>query len=708
MEKLSSQAYNNILYKCNKNEKYYRDIITFDIESTSFSKDIAFMYIFAVNINGNTYYGRTWNEFKIFVDTLNKLASGKKFIIWVHNLSFEFQFMQALFKWNKVFSTSPHKVVYAQTENVMFRCSYFMSNLPLYKLQSTYSLKTKKLIGDLDYTKTYHFDSDLTEKEMQYVENDVVLLYEYIEYMLKECGGFSANKMPYTLTGFSRKYMREKTTESNEYYIMRSIVKESSPTDLILYNMFRRAFAGGYAHCNWIWCGEFILDLTSLDKKSFYPAIMCKEKFPRKFIKMKSEKYMKLIKNPEYAVIADICFFNLKAKTNHSIISKHKCSYIANENYIYNKGKEKGKYKTPIFDNGRVRYAEKLVITITELDFDTIQKYYSYDSIKVGRVYASRKRYLPKSFIETVLDLYSDKTTLRDVEGMEIEYQNKKARLNSLYGMCVTDILQQIIEYNQNDRTWVNLPLQGDELVKYKENYKSILLYQTGVYITAYCRHELLEHNLHVGDDVVYNDTDSIKLVNYEKHKKYFDEYDEKVKQQLYKMCEYYNIDKSKLEPMDVYGNRHFLGTLSNEGTYTKFKTLGSKRYIYEIDGKLHATVAGCPKKSMENYLLSTGKPFENFNRQLVIPENMTNKNTHFYTEPSEPIKVVDSNGKEAIQEVTYGISLLPQKFDMTLSGEYANFLLYSIDNGLSHQERFTNVKEMTKVNTLWEDLKWE
>ena len=54
-----------------KKEKYYRDIITFDIETTSYNKEISFMYLFGINVNGAKYYGRTWNEFKEFIDSLS-------------------------------------------------------------------------------------------------------------------------------------------------------------------------------------------------------------------------------------------------------------------------------------------------------------------------------------------------------------------------------------------------------------------------------------------------------------------------------------------------------------------------------------------------------------------------------------------------------------------------------------------------------------
>lgn len=699
-------------HKQNNKEKFSHDIITFDIETTSYSKYVSFMYVWQVNINGSNYYARYWEEFKQLINLLNSF--NYNFVIWVHNLSFEFRFLETVLKFDKVFATSPHKVLYAECKNIMFRCSYRMSGLSLSKLSEKYNLKTKKMVDDLDYSLIRHSKTHLTDKDLKYIENDVQVLYEYIAYMLQKCKSFSLGKMPLTCVGFTRKYLRENVKKKNQYGILRAIVKESSPRDMTLYNLLRRSFAGGYTHANWIWLKQVIEEVTSLDKSSFYPTIMCKEKFPRKFRKIKKEKYLELVKkSEEYAVIADIAFFNIKAKTTHTTISKHKCSYIRKEynsiKYVYNKNKESvshgilKKSKPPIFDNGRVVEADCLVISITELDYLTIEKFYDFDYIKVGNAYVSRKRYLPKSFIETVLELYSKKTKLKDVKGMEVEYMLEKSNLNSLFGACVTDILRSSILYNQKERTWKNKDLEGNELEEYRENYNSILLYQTGVYITAYARHELLEHNLVVGEDVIYNDTDSLKMINYEKHKEYFKMYNDKVKLQLYKMCDYYGIDKELLNPCDINGRSHFLGYMENEGTYTKFKTLGAKRYIYEMDGELHATVAGIPKDSMVKYLEGFKDPFVAFNNQLCIKSSETDKETSYYTEPCEDIEVTDYLGNTSIQSVGSGLSLLPQKFSINLSSEFSDFLDFNFSLGLSHEERLKNINKLTRSDTLWE-----
>lgn len=695
--------------KATERAKYYTDIITFDIETTSYSKSVSFMYVWQLCINGNCFYGRYWNEFQELITMLQTYKD--TFVIWVHNLSFEFGFIQDLFSWENVFAVNFHKPIYAKSENVIFRCSYLMSNLSLEKLGDNYELETRKLVDKLDYSLIRHSETELDPIELQYCENDVRVLYEYIKLWLEKYKNFSPSYMPLTSTGYTRKHLRDKASDDKSYKQLRMIVNEASPRNIKLYHLLQRVFAGGYTHANYVFCKYLFKPdpktkrgrVKSRDKTSFYPTIMIKEKFPRKFIKIKKDQVFRFIQLG-YAVIMDVCFKNIRAKGSLTTISEHKCAMI----------------KNGVFDNGRVYSADLLVTSITELDLDTITKVYDFDSISIGQAYASKKRYLPKVIVETVLDLYEGKTTLKDVEGKEQEYMRLKALLNSLYGMCVTDIMQALIIYLGSGE-WKKEEAPDSALLEYIKNPKSILLYQTGVYVTAYCRHELLEHNLHLGDNrVVYNDTDSIKYLYDDTTEKYFEEYDKKVEKELAAAMKYHKIDPARLRPKDIKGKDHLLGAMTDEGNYLYFKTLGSKRYVGVKEGKnrIECTVAGVPKNNCMNYLCSglpedkkQGAPtieeaFYKFSNQMYIPAGMSGKNTHYYTVPSEPIEVTDYKGKTMTVEPGYGISLIPQPFEINLSAQFKSFLCNKITvEGVSHCERLEDLKEFTKIKSLWRDL---
>ena len=128
--------------KSNKKISYLNVAMAFDIESTSFYDEegnkAACMYAFTLNINGKHIEGRTWDEFINYVNRIHEAyltTLENRVIIWIHNLSFEFQWFRCRFKWHKVFALSEREVCYALTEDgIEFRCSYILSGYKLAKL----------------------------------------------------------------------------------------------------------------------------------------------------------------------------------------------------------------------------------------------------------------------------------------------------------------------------------------------------------------------------------------------------------------------------------------------------------------------------------------------------------------------------------------------------------------------------------------------
>ena len=57
------------------------------------------------------------------------------------------------------------------------------------------------------------------------------------------------------------------------------------------------------------------------------------------------------------------------------------------------------------------------------------------------------KDYLPKSIIESIMFFYQGKTELKSVKGKEVEYMRSKGMLNSVYGMAVTNVVQESSVY---------------------------------------------------------------------------------------------------------------------------------------------------------------------------------------------------------------------------------------------------------------------
>lgn len=193
----------------------YEIVASFDIETTSYSsngEDMAFMYIWQFSIENYVIYGRTWEEYFDFIDNLQKVgdvSSKQNLIIWVHNLSFEFQFIRKMIEWSKVFATDERKVVYGVTnQGFVYRDSYILAGYSLNLVaKNLHNHKIKKLVGFLDYSKTRTPETPLSEKELEYSSNDVVIVVDYIHEQIDEYG--SITKIPLTNTGRVREFTRD-------------------------------------------------------------------------------------------------------------------------------------------------------------------------------------------------------------------------------------------------------------------------------------------------------------------------------------------------------------------------------------------------------------------------------------------------------------------------------------------------------------------
>ena len=116
------------------------------------------------------------------------------------------------------------------------------------------------------------------------------------------------------------------------------------------------------------------------------------------------------------------------------------------------------------------------------------------------------------------------------------------------------------------------------------------------------------------------------------------------------KTLEYYNLNPNLLNPKTVQGDSKPLGVWDFEGYYTRFKTLGAKRYLVGEDEKLYLTVAGLSKMNGINYMIEQcnndfSKVFDMFTDELTIPKENTGKNTHTYIDTPITETIVDYTG---------------------------------------------------------------
>lgn len=675
------KPYRKIRSDARKRRRYDNEnIFTFDIESTSYEDDHghkwAWMYLFTVCINGYTFYGRTWDQFTTFVRIIN-VDDVPCRVIWVHNLSFEFQFMRDLLPFDFVYARTPRKPMFARVGNMEFRCTYFLTHLSLQNVAKQFHTEHKKLVGDLDYSLIRHEKTPITPQEMKYAENDVIILYEFIRSEIKRRGSIA--NIPHTQTGYIRSEFLEHLKHAEDPYCMRKIVKQIAPIDLKLFQKLERSFWGGITHANYkaVLQGD-LLNVDSYDKTSSYPGAMVSCKYPMtNFIRINTN-YEKYLRDPEYACIVDIVFYDLKAKTANGIISKSKCTKIVGG----------------VDSNGRMIAAKEMHITCTDVDFDNIERMYTYTRIEISEIYVSHYGYLPKEYILFILQLYEKKTSLKGITDREDEYMYNKQLINAGYGNMVMNPYTDTVDYIGGE--WSTTPpVPADLYEYYYKQHKTVLVYQWGVWVTAHARADLVKAMELLGDNCAYTDTDSVKDTS--QNRKIIDVLNRDIHTRNKAASETLGIPWELFAPADIKGRTHEIGLWEYEYTAVRFKTLGCKRYVCKIAPKKpvhgkyrtgnllpysrratcyesHVTVAGVPKSTIEKYVHDHG--FDSFRHNFILHEDESNKNTLTYID-SKPVEltVTDYTGITHTFIAGNGVHVAPTTYLMGLPAPYARFL---------------------------------
>lgn len=680
----------------------------FDIETTTLTDDpqnpLATMYAWTLGLNGLVMLGRTWDDLMSVMDVIKSvmhLSDTRLLPVYVHNLAFDWQFLRKHLEWTDVFAMETLKPMYAICDGFKFLCSYVLTGKTLAECgHDLTTYRVEKQTGDLDYRLKRHCKTPLTEDEKRYCVYDVLVVMAVIQEKIEEEG--TVAKIPLTKTAYARRTCRKNCLFPSKngqpdlgahqrYMRMMSSLTLTHPE----YVLAKRAFAGGFTHANAWYVGEVQRDITSYDFTSSYPAVMVCKKYPmsrgmltegRDITPAKFETYIR-----SYCCIMDLEFTDIKESFVHDhYISASRCIEIHGETT----------------DNGRVVSAKKIRMACTEMDFDIIRRTYTWKKFRCIRMYRYYRQYLPKAYIETVLDLYKEKTRLKDVEGREADYQRAKEQVNSLYGMMVTDICRDDVIYDGEwdkdglqkypDSDSYNTMREG-KISEYNTASGRFLSYLWGVYVAAYARHNLWEGIIECGDDYRYSDTDCIKIANTSRHRKFIDDYNARVTKEMEEMCSHYGIDAERTRPLTANDVQKPLGVWDYDGHYDIFKTLGAKRYLTMSGEEMKITVAGVNKKSAISYIKAkcdtVDECFNFFSDGMVIPgENdlstdiydedghkvtcPSGKMVHHYIHYETEGDMVDYMGTKNHWRELSSVALTPTSYTMGLSGDFSDFLM--------------------------------
>lgn len=656
---------NNMAWKGllkSNNGKYANVFGAFDIETSNVlvmddgevdtAKSFALPYTFQIGfgtVEGAKifYLLRTPDEFVTLMRNVSENVE-KPICFFIHNAGFEFEHVK--FYLSQIgdlqpdgffFNNSKRRILYFRVGNIEFRDSYQLTNMSLAKVGET--LKEKGVVdilkGEMDYAPIRTPKTPLTDEEVAYMIQDVNILLELWKDELSVYG--SPSKLPLTNTGKVRKqtqaHMRSHTSDLKR-------IKKIEPSFLAM-ETNRQAFYGGYTHANRFQCYKVHEDVVCFDIASAHPTAMLIKKFPMGKVGRSTVSHIddleKLYKDG-YNFWGRFVFYNIETEDVNPAI------------YDSTNTKAEGAQ----WANGKLLRADKVEISLLDLDFFHIAKHYDYEKVGImgGFVYISKSDYLPEPLREFIYEQYWKKTAYKNVKGKEEEYMLSKININSVFGMCAMDPIREcyIMDLDKMEvlRTapytgtkYEGLPPSSayELSSKDKKLEKCYISELWGAYITMYSRLRVFELIEKVGSRFIYCDTDSVyysqdglnedgreEILREVEHinKGIFEEYTRAFSEKLLTLSDSYTNDYGDvfecgehqelpeylLPPKDPSGKSRPIGIWAFDGSYSKFGTRGAKSYLtLSEDGeKWKLTHSGLPKSAVVVFSRESD-PYESF-----------------------------------------------------------------------------------------------
>lgn len=679
---------NRLSFKTSQNKKikeYLYQFGTFDIETTSVygDKPYGFMYHWQMCIAGELLYGRTWPEFVktcLKLQNIYRTTSERRFVIYIHNLGFEFQFikdfLQKEFGIDEIFSVSSRKPLRMCAGGLEFRCSLKQTNMSLeMATKNEKGMLHAKQAGDLDYSVFRTPSTYLNDTEFGYCMADVLSLYELIWNRLKNEHD-TLETIPMTSTGYVRREVRkscQKTKGYREFFLKQIMTPE-------LYGLMKESGRGGDTHANRHMSGRIWSDVHAYDVQSSYPAMLMLKKFPI----TKFQAYGEIESKKELTELLEskACLFRLTLKGNIHLKDEIAMPYLSDS-----KCRDQIKAR---YDNGRILSADYLETTVTDIDFKIIQEQYDFDEMYVNDIYIADYGYLPECILSVVRDYFYRKTELKykieqlkktgkkdEIEELKKLYMKSKNKLNAIFGMMYTDPVRDIVTYDFENgwkETENDIPAA---LEKFYKSRNSFLVYAWGIWTTAHARNHLAQLVKATGQtNTIYCDTDSSYAVNPDIYQI------EKMNTEIRKECDVRNAYA------DIGGKRYYMGIYEFDGVHDRFKTLGAKKYVYEDNGELTVTIAGVAKYEGSKEL----GVLENFEPGFIFRE--AGGNEIYYND--EGIHEITIKGEKII--TASNCAILPSTYMVGCTPEYGELIGADLSDLIKlKKERQKNEKTRSK-----------
>ena len=398
---------------------------------------------------------------------------------------------------------------------------------------------------ELDYTAKREIGHQLTPHEIDYIRNDVKIMALALDILYKN-------------------NMTKMTVAANALASFKTMCKNFKqlfpvlPIDVD--QDIRRSYKGGFTYLSPKYKEKTTGAGLTLDVNSMYPAKMVQEYLPYGLPEPFEGRYKPDRFYPLYTQRLS-CTFEIKPDKIPSIQIKSSMSFMPNEYIESSKG-------------------EIVTLTLTSPDLELFFEQYNVNVIEYHGGWKFKKA---KGIFTEYINYWMEQKIKAKKEGNRPQTMLAKLHLNSLYGKLALNPIgrQKAPVLKDSELHYMMLPT---------EERKPIYI-PAATFITAYQRKYIIECSQAIRDwsekykgfdAYCYSDTDSCHIL----------------------------LDKEDLKPLSKYIpiDPYELGAWDCEAEFTRARFLRQKCYIEEIDGEIHATVAGMPKK------LSHLITFENFN----------------------------------------------------------------------------------------------
>lgn len=595
----------------NKHKRdYYNTFITFDIETTKLQNELwkkgipeKYRYFNITNcwaVYGDDFFifGRTIEDFFRMTDAVASMLRGIYLICEVHNLAYEFNnnvdFFADPTRYEDSFFRNASTPLYVRLHSLEFRCTAQLTHKSLDQIGK--DIGYAKLKEAYDYDRLISPYDELSLSDINYSYRDVKILFlkvkeEINDYAKQTHKKPNPNILPLTQTGFVRNDVKKNFSSTAEG---RLLLKNTALSHE-LYKFIRPAFYGGNVHANFRVIGKELRrvdgkPLLHVDITSAYPWALCTKKFMLHLHHVDEQidefTLRSWLRRKDFGIIADVTLIGVTLKPRH-------VPYIPHDEFSV-----KSAVVGSTSENGKLVHADALRITLNDTDLKLVYDCYNIEEVIVNDCYIGTKKRLPYSIVQTVVDYFCGKTTLKGVSTgdpiedayLSYQYMLKKQMLNGIYGLFATAL--ENFSYTIDPKT---LEIKPSDEPEYKE--ASVLPYQIALQVTAYVREVTVSMCNFLceteGCEFWYTDTDSIFCLDNEKARTYVENWNNGRKKELEELEKLY----FDILPKNPKGVTQYLGSLSIEEDCEEavsFATIGAKRYyIGYPDGTYEITFSG-------------------------------------------------------------------------------------------------------------------